>query len=138
VKAEKNLCYNKFYKSKSGVIVLKDCIFCKIAGGEIPAEVVYEDEQVVAFNDLNPVAPVHILLIPRLHIPSFDDIKPEHKELMGHLAWVAGELARQKNINEGGYRLIMNCGRDGGQEIFHLHFHLLGGKPLGSSLLGRE
>jgi histidine triad (HIT) family protein len=114
---------------------LKDCIFCKIASGEIPAQVVYEDEQVVAFNDINPVAPVHILLIPRLHIPSFNDIIPEHKELIGHLAWAAGKLARLKNINEKGYRLIMNCGRDGGQEIIHLHFHLLGGRPLGSSLV---
>lgn len=117
---------------------MKDCIFCRIAGGEIPAEIIYEDNQVMAFNDINPVAPVHILLIPREHIPTLDALKPEHKELMGHLTWVAAEVARLKNINDRGYRLIMNCNREGGQEIFHLHFHLLGGKPLGSSLLSRE
>ncbi|NMB40989.1 MAG: histidine triad nucleotide-binding protein [Firmicutes bacterium] len=116
---------------------MKDCIFCKIVAGEIPTQFVYEDDQVVAFNDIQPAAPVHIILIPRIHIPSFDDIKPEHKGLMGHLAWVAGELARQKNISEKGYRLVMNCGPDGGQEVFHLHFHLLGGKPLASGY-GRQ
>lgn len=116
---------------------MTECIFCKIASGEIPAQIVYEDNQVVAFNDINPVAPVHILLIPRQHISTFDDLKPEHKELMGHLNWVAAEVARMKNINHKGYRLVMNCGREGGQEIFHLHFHLLGGRPLGSGLISK-
>lgn len=116
---------------------MQDCIFCKIAGGEIPTPLIYEDSQVVAFNDLHPVAPVHILLIPRVHIPSFNDVKPEHKELLGRLAWVAGELARRQGIGDKGYRLVMNCGKDGGQEIFHLHFHLLGGMPLGSGMINK-
>jgi histidine triad (HIT) family protein len=111
---------------------LEDCIFCKIAAGKIPSEIIYEDEHLIAFNDINPVAPVHILLVPRLHIPSLNNIKPEHKELMGHLAWVCKELARKGNIDQKGYRLVMNCGSDGGQEVQHLHFHLLGGRPLGS------
>jgi histidine triad (HIT) family protein len=121
-----------------GESAMNDCIFCKIARGEIPAQLVYEDNQVVAFEDIQPAAPVHILLIPRLHIPSFNDIKPEHKELLGHLALVAAELARLKEISDKGYRLVMNCGGDGGQEVYHLHFHLLGGRPLGSGLIGKD
>ena len=114
---------------------MKDCIFCKIVAGEIPTQFVYEDDQVVAFNDIQPAAPVHIILIPRIHIPSFDDIKPEHKVSWG-ICLGGRRAARKKNISEKGYRLVMNW-PDGGQEVFHLHFHLLGGKPLASGY-GRQ
>lgn len=113
---------------------MESCIFCKIAGGEIAAELVYRDDQVVAFQDRAPLAPVHILIIPRLHIPTFNDLQLEHKELLGHLLQVSREIARQNGLQDRGYRLIMNCGRDAGQEVDHLHFHLLGGKPLGGLL----
>jgi len=110
---------------------LGDCIFCKIISGEIPSELVYKDEQVVAFNDINPVAPVHILVVPRVHIPTLNDMEEEHKELLGHVAWVMKKLAREHNIHESGYRIVTNCGPDAGQVVFHLHFHLLGGRSFG-------
>lgn len=110
---------------------MENCIFCKIISGEIPSKIVYEDEQVVAFHDINPVAPVHILIIPRSHIPTLNDISSEHKELLGHLAWVSKQLARQYNVDEKGYRFVINCNEDGGQEVQHLHAHLLGGRALG-------
>lgn len=109
---------------------MENCVFCKIARGEIAADFVYQDQDVVAFRDQAPAAPVHVLVIPRLHIPTFDDLQPAHKALLGHLLLVCREIARQENIHAGGYRLMMNCGRDGGQEVDHLHFHLLGGQPL--------
>ena len=105
---------------------MEDCVFCKIVKGEIPAKFVYEDEKVVAFNDLNPAAPVHILVIPKEHIPTLNDIGVEEKSLMGHLTWVIKEIARKKNLKD--YRVLANCGPEAGQVIFHLHFHLLGGK----------
>ncbi len=107
---------------------MEECVFCKIIRGEIPTEFVYEDEKVVAFNDLNPAAPVHILVIPKKHIPTLNDMGPEEKELIGHLTWVIKEIAREKNLHESGYRVLTNCGSGAGQVIFHLHFHLLGGK----------
>jgi histidine triad (HIT) family protein len=110
---------------------LENCIFCKIISGKIPSKVVYEDEEVFAFHDINPIAPVHILIIPRKHISTLNDIGPEHRDLMGRLALVSKELARQHNIDERGYRLVINCGEEGGQEVQHLHAHLLGGRPLG-------
>ena len=105
---------------------MEDCIFCKIINKEIPAEFVYEDDQVVAFNDANPYSPVHILVVPREHISSMHDITPEKRALMGHLNWVISEIAREKNLES--YRVLVNCGADAGQVIFHLHFHLLGGR----------
>ncbi len=114
---------------------MENCIFCKIISGEIPSQFVYQDEQVVAFYDRAPVVPVHVLIIPRLHIPTFDDLQIEHKELVGHLLLVSREIARQHNLQNKGYRLIMNCGQDAGQEVNHLHFHLLGGRPM-NELLG--
>jgi len=107
------------------------CIFCKIAKGEIPAKVVYEDDLVMAFHDINPQAPVHILVIPKEHIPTVNDLKEEHKELVGHIFSVIQKVAKEMGIAESGYRVLVNCNRDGGQEIYHLHFHLLGGAPLG-------
>jgi histidine triad (HIT) family protein len=110
-----------------------NCIFCKIIRGEIPSRIIYEDEHVIAFHDINPLTPIHILLIPRLHIPSFNDILPENKELMGHMAWVCKEIAKQNGIDEKGYRIVFNCGEHGGQEVYHLHAHILGGRFLGGS-----
>lgn len=105
-----------------------DCIFCKIIAGEVPSQKIYEDEQAIAFHDINPAAPVHILVVPRLHIPSFDDIEPEHRDLLGHLNWVVKKVAREQNVSQNGYRVLVNCGQAVGQEVFHLHFHLLGEK----------
>lgn len=107
---------------------MEDCIFCKIIRKEIPTELVYEDEKVIAFNDIQPEAPVHILIVPKEHIPTLNDIGPEQKNLMGHILWTIKEIARMKNLQESGYRIITNCGTGAGQVVFHLHFHLLGGK----------
>lgn len=107
---------------------MNDCLFCKIIQREIPCKVVYEDEKVLAFRDINPQAPVHILIIPRSHIPTTLDIKEEDKELIGHIHIVAARLARSEGLEDNGFRLVLNCKRDAGQEVFHLHFHLLGGR----------
>ncbi len=110
-------------------------IFSKIVAGEIPAEIVYKDDRVTAFKDINPSAPVHVLIIPNKEIPTVDDVLPEDEALLGHLFIVAKEVARKLGIAESGYRLIINCKADGGQEIYHLHMHLLGGKRLGPMLV---
>ena len=109
---------------------MADCIFCQIAAGQIDSDLVHQDELVVAFRDLNPQAPVHILIIPRQHIPSLDAAGEEHTQLLGHLALVSAEIARQQGIAKDGYRVVANVGRHGGQEIDHLHFHLLGGRTM--------
>ena len=106
-----------------------DCIFCKIARGEIPANKVYEDEEFVAFRDINPQAPTHILVIPKKHIESLSDVKEEDRELLGKLLWVAKKVAQELNLKKG-YRLVINTGPDGGQEVLHLHVHLLGGRAM--------
>ncbi|WP_456436883.1 histidine triad nucleotide-binding protein [Desulfurobacterium sp.] len=107
------------------------CIFCKIVNREIPAKIVYEDEKVMAFHDINPQAPVHILIIPKEHIPTVNDLEENHKELIGHIFLVARKIAKEMGFDEKGYRILVNCNRDGGQEIYHIHFHLFAGKPLG-------
>lgn len=107
-----------------------DCIFCKIANGEIPSTKVYEDETVVAFNDLNPQAPVHILIIPKQHIPSAAQINETNSAVVSHIFEVAARLAKEMKL-DGGFRIVNNCGDDAGQTVHHLHFHLLGGAPLG-------
>ncbi|MEO2083347.1 MAG: histidine triad nucleotide-binding protein [Desulfurobacteriaceae bacterium] len=107
------------------------CVFCKIVRGELPAKVVYEDEKVMAFHDINPQAPVHVLVIPKEHIETLNDLEEEHRELIGHIFLVIKKVAEELGIAQSGYRVLVNCNRDGGQEIYHLHFHLLGGKPLG-------
>ena len=109
-------------------------IFSKIVAGEIPAEIVYQDKRVTAFKDIHPLAPVHILIIPNKEIATVDDVSPEDEATLGHLFVVAKEVARQLGLAESGYRLIVNCKGDGGQEVFHLHMHLLGGKKLGPML----
>jgi histidine triad (HIT) family protein len=109
----------------------EDCLFCKIVNKEIPSTVVYEDEDILAFKDINPVAPVHILIIPKKHIPTITDITDDDFELIGRIHAAAGKIARDAGIFEDGFRLVNNCRSHGGQVIYHLHFHLLGGKNLG-------
>jgi histidine triad (HIT) family protein len=105
------------------------CIFCKIAAGEIPSTAVYQDERVYAFADINPKAPVHVLIVPREHIGSLAEAAPEQNTLLGHLFWAAAEIARKKGLNKG-YRVVVNTGEDGGQTVDHLHLHLLGGRQM--------
>ncbi len=107
------------------------CIFCEIVARRVPADVVYEDEQVLAFRDRRPQAPVHILVIPREHISGPQALDGDHEALAGHLITVAGAIARQEDLADAGYRLVLNQGRDGGQSVFHVHLHLLGGRRMG-------
>lgn len=113
---------------------MNDCLFCKIIKREIPSTIVYEDEEILAFRDINPVAPVHVLVIPKKHISSLVDLKPEDEALVGRIYSVINKIAKQENIFESGFRVVVNCGEDGGQEVKHLHFHLIGGKKLGIKL----
>ena len=105
---------------------MENCIFCKIASGEIPTNKVYEDERIIAFNDINPQAPIHILLIPKDHFSSLNDVPEEKKDLLGHILFKARQIAKDKGISEKGYRIVLNTEKDSGQEVFHIHFHLLG------------
>lgn len=107
---------------------MSDCIFCKIINGEIPSTKVYEDELVYAFRDINPVAPVHILIIPKEHICCANELEDCHKELVGHIILTAAKIAKAEGVAEDGYRLVNNCGAQAGQTVFHLHFHLLAGE----------
>ncbi len=112
----------------------EETIFSKIVRKEIPAEIVYQDERVTAFRDISPQAPTHILIIPNKRIPTVNDASEEDETTLGRLFTVAARLAEQEGIADDGYRLIVNCNRHGGQEVFHLHMHLLGGRPLGPML----
>jgi histidine triad (HIT) family protein len=109
-------------------------LFEKIIAGELPATVVFRDSRVIAFLDIRPAAPVHILIVPHKPIPTTDDIEDEDAALIGHMVIVARDLARKQGIAKSGYRLVINCNPDSGQEVYHLHLHLLGGKPLGPML----
>jgi histidine triad (HIT) family protein len=109
---------------------MEDCIFCKIVNKDIPAELIFEDEQIVAFNDINPQAPIHILIIPKEHFASLNDIPEEKKELLSHILLRARQIAQNIGIEENGYRIVLNTARDSGQEVFHIHFHLLGGRRM--------
>ncbi len=109
---------------------MTDCLFCKIIAGEIPSGKVYEDEYVYAFNDISPEAPVHVLIVPKEHIPSANDITDENAVLVSKIFLAAKKIAKEMGIDEGGYRIVNNCGDDGGQTVKHLHFHLLGGRSL--------
>ena len=108
-----------------------DCIFCKIAAGEIPAAKVYEDDQVVAFNDIAPQAPVHVLVIPRKHLASVLDVHADDTAMLGRLFAAVQHVAREKGIEGSGFRVVTNTGKDSGQVVNHLHFHVMGGKTLG-------
>lgn len=112
-------------------------IFSGIIAGEIPADIVYQDERVTCFRDINPAAPVHILIVPNKEIPTLNDMDDEDEALAGYMLMTAKRLARQEGIDESGYRLIINCNRDGYQEVFHLHLHLIGGRPLGTMVAGK-
>jgi len=109
---------------------MEDCIFCKIINKKIPASIVFEDEKIIAFNDINPQAPIHILLIPREHFASLNDIPEEKKNILSHLLLKARQIAQEKGIAEKGYRIVLNTEKDSGQEVFHIHFHLLGGRRM--------
>lgn len=109
-------------------------IFTKIINREIPATIVYENDKVIAFKDINPAAPVHILVVPKKEIPTINDIKEEDKELIGEIYLAIGKITKDLGIAEDGYRVIANCNEFGGQEVFHLHFHILGGEKLGALL----
>lgn len=110
---------------------MPDCLFCQIVRKKIPAKIVFEDERVLAFNDINPAAPTHFLCIPKTHVATIDDVTEEHEADLGHLYLVAAKVAREAGLSGKGYRTVMNCGADAGQSVFHLHLHVMGGKRLG-------
>ena len=110
---------------------MSDCLFCKIIKGDIPSTSVYRDEQTYAFRDINPAAPTHILIVPNKHIDSVNMMIPDDETMIGHLFSVAKQIAEQEGLSEKGYRLVINTNADAGQTVFHIHLHLLGGKPLG-------
>ncbi len=110
---------------------MNDCIFCKIAAGEIPADIVYDDGEVLAFRDINPEAPVHLLLIPRRHIATLNDLSEADAALVGRLYLAGKQIAAKLGVAESGYRTVINCNRDAGQLVFHIHMHLLAGRELG-------
>jgi histidine triad (HIT) family protein len=107
---------------------MKDCLFCKIARRDVPARVQYEDERVLAFHDISPQAPTHVLLIPKKHLATLNEAGSEHRDLLGHLVLRASEIARELGHAEKGYRLVANCQADAGQSVFHVHLHLLAGR----------
>lgn len=111
-----------------------ECLFCKIARKEIPSAIVYEDDELLAFKDIFPQAPVHVLIIPKAHCEGLGDLTPETAAAAGRIPQMAAQLARDLGVTAGGWRLLSNCGPDSGQTVFHLHFHLLGGKVLGGRL----
>lgn len=110
---------------------MSDCLFCKIINGDIPCDKVYEDDKVLAFNDIDPQAPVHFLVIPKEHIKSSAEITEENSSIVAHIFEVIAKIAAQKGISEKGFRVVTNCGEDGGQTVGHLHFHILAGRNIG-------
>jgi histidine triad (HIT) family protein len=106
------------------------CLFCRIGRSETPAKKVFEDGGIVAFEDIHPQAPVHVLVIPRLHVATLNDLQPEHDALIGRMHRVAAELARDRGLADRGYRVVMNCNAEAGQSVFHVHLHLLGGRAM--------
>ncbi len=114
---------------------MDDCIFCKIINGEIPSDIVYEDENVLAFKDINPQMPIHILIIPKKHIESIIDLKSEDETLVGKIFTVINSIARDIGIDKTGFRVISNCGENAGQTVKHLHFHILAGEKMGEKII---
>jgi len=127
--------FNSSYNEMTMLADTSDCIFCKIVAGKDPSQLLYQDELVSAFRDYRPVAPVHVLVVPNKHIASVNDLTPEDEALMGHLFTVARELARHLGVDRTGYRLVVNTGLQGGQRVYHLHLHLLGGRQM-TTLVG--
>jgi len=111
-----------------------ECIFCQIVAGKVPGEFLYQDEEIIAFRDINPQAPTHLLIIPKSHIPSLAHLSEADSPLIGHMVNAANELAKKEGISESGYRLAISCGEDGGQVVPHLHMHLVGGRRLSDAL----
>jgi histidine triad (HIT) family protein len=107
-----------------------DCLFCKIIKGDIPASIIYQDDDVIAFSDINPQAPLHKLIVPRKHIATINDLSVQDHALLGKMTLAAKQLAKEFNIDQEGYRLVLNCNAGAGQTVFHIHMHLLGGRPL--------
>lgn len=114
---------------------MNDCIFCKIINGDIPSSKVYEDDKIFAFNDISPQAPVHILIVPKEHICCANAITADNADVVAHIFSKVGEIAALAGIKDDGYRIINNCGKNAGQTVFHLHFHLMGGKNMGEKLI---
>jgi histidine triad (HIT) family protein len=112
----------------------EQCLFCRIIAGKVPASIIYQDDNVIAIRDIDPQAPTHLLVMPKEHIVSLIELGPEQRELTANLIYVANELARREGVAERGYRLAVNCGREGGQAVGHLHFHLLGGRKMSGKL----
>jgi histidine triad (HIT) family protein len=117
-------------KSFNQEISMADDLFLKIINREIPAEIIYETDDILAFRDINPQAPVHVLIIPKEHIPTMNDLEPQHAEVVGKMFMVAAELAALEGISDDGYRVVMNCNEAGGQAVYHIHLHLLGGRQM--------
>ena len=114
---------------------MEDCLFCKIIKGEIPSTKVYEDEDILAFNDIYPAAPIHILVIPKKHIESLAHMQKEDEAIVGKIYGVINKIAEEKGFKDNGYRVIVNCGKDAGQEVMHLHFHVLAGAKFGDKIV---
>ncbi len=109
---------------------MSDCLFCKMIAGEIPTDVVYQDEHVFAFRDINPQAPLHVLIVPRIHIATLNDLQPDHNQLVGHLFVVAKKIATDEGVADSGYRTVINCNAEAGQSVYHIHLHLLAGRQM--------
>ena len=110
--------------------MMADCLFCKMVSGEIKPDIVFEDDEVLAFRDVNPQAPMHVLVIPKTHIPTVNDLTPEHTGLVGRMYLAAQKIAADEGVAEPGYRLVMNCNSEAGQSVYHIHLHVLGGRPM--------
>ena len=115
---------------------MEECVFCKIIKREIPSNIVYEDDRVIAFYDVNPAAPIHILVVPKKHIETLLDVSEGDSALIAHIYQVINKIARDNEFADQGFRVIANCGRDSGQEVMHIHFHVLAGKKLGDKIVG--
>lgn len=114
---------------------MEDCVFCKMIEGQIPCNKVYEDEEILAFHDINPATPIHILVIPKKHITSLAHLSKEDEPIVGKIYGVINKIAQEQGFKQDGYRVIVNCGKNGGQEVMHLHFHILAGKQLGEKIV---
>ena len=114
---------------------MENCVFCKIINKEISSDIVYEDDKIIAFKDINPATPIHILVVPKKHIETLLDVKKEDSELIAHIYQVINKVARDNNFADDGFRFITNCGRDSGQEVMHIHFHILAGTKMGDKIV---
>ena len=110
--------------------MMADCLFCKMIAGEIKPDIVFEDDEVLAFRDVNPQAPLHVLVIPKIHISTVNDLTPEHASLVGRMYLAAQKIAADEGVAEPGYRMVMNCNAEAGQSVYHIHLHVLGGRPM--------